>query len=235
MAGRIEPRFVLVRVRNSLNIGAAARAMTNFGFKDLAAVEPFDPRWREASASAIYGDELLKTAPVLSMAQAAEGCRLVLGTASAHNRSFRQPQVTLPALRAWLRRRMPGGGRVAILFGSEKSGLSNEELDHCHALVRIPTQDDAPSMNLGQAVALMAYELARASLESSASEPKEPMMEGRQVEELVDTAMRAMAKGNVNMHMSERTRRLKFRRGLMRWRMTQGDAAFMHGLLKRLI
>lgn len=235
MAGVIAVRFVLVRPRNSLNIGAAARALSNFGFSDLAAVEPFDQRWREATSSAIYGDKLLKNAPVVTLAEAAADCNLVLGTASAHNRSFRQAQITLPALRGWLRRRLRGGGRVAILFGSEKSGLSNAELDHCNALLRIPTVSDAPSMNLGQAVAVTAYELSRAKLESSAVEPEEPMLEGRQVEELVDTGMRAMEKGKVNLHMSEATRRLKFRRGLMRWRMTRGDAAFMHGLLKRLL
>src|SRR5688572_20445871 len=94
-------RFVLVRPTNALNIGAAARAMANFGFSDLAAVSPLDERWREAQ-SAIYGSELLKQAPLCTLEQATADCQLVLGTASAHNRAPRQPQLTLPALRPWL-------------------------------------------------------------------------------------------------------------------------------------
>ena len=229
----ITPRIVLVRARNSLNIGAAARAMANFGLDDMAVVEPFEPRWREAR-SAVHGTEILERAPLLSLEEAIADCNLVIGTASAHNRVQRQTMLTLPALRAWLKRRLPGGGRVAVLFGSEKSGLTNADLFHCHALLRIPTRPDAPSMNLGQAVAVTAYELARAALESSVTEPDEPMLEGRQVDELVEVGMRAMEKGQVNMHMPEATRRLRFRRGVMRWRLSRGDAAFLQGLLKRL-
>ncbi|MDE2290718.1 MAG: RNA methyltransferase, partial [Elusimicrobia bacterium] len=224
------PRFVLVRPRNALNMGAAARALTNFGFDGLAAVAPLDPQWRLATSSAVYGSELLRRAPVLTLEEAVADCALVLGTASAHDRRLRRTQLTLPALRPWLRRRLKGG-RLAVLFGSERGGLSNDELDHCHALLRIPTAEGAPSMNLGQAVAVTAYELARAGLERSVREPDEPLLEGRQAEEFVETALRAMEKARVNLHLSPAQRRLKFRRGLMRWRLTRGDAAFLAGLL----
>ena len=227
-------RFVLVRPSNALNIGAAARAMANFGLGDLAAVAPFAEGWREAH-SAIYGSDLLTKAPVVTLTEAVADCHLVLGAASAHNRAHRRTMVTLPALRAWLRRRLPKGGRVAVLFGAERNGLENAELDHCHALLRIPTADDAPSMNLGQAVALAAYEFSKAGLETSVREPDERLLEGRQVEGLVETAMDAMRRTGVNAHLGDAARRHRFRRGLLSWRMTRADASFLRGLLTRLM
>lgn len=233
MAAPISARFVLVRPSNALNIGAAARAMANFGLSDLAAVSPYDRRWRQAQ-SAIYGSELLARAKLATLEEAVADCHLVLGTASAHNRAPRRPVVTLTALRPWLRRRLPRGGRLAVLFGSEKNGLENAELSHCHALLRIPTLPQAPSMNLGQAVAVTAYELVKLGLERSVTEAVPKLPDGAQREGLVETAMRAMAKGRVNAHLSESARRQKVRRGLLRWRMDEADTAWLRGLLRVL-
>ena len=223
-----------MRPSNALNIGAAARAMANFGLTDLAAVAPYADGWREAH-SAIYGSELLTKARVLTLEEAVADCHLVLGSASAHNRALRRTMVTLPALRAWLRRRLPKGGRVAVLFGAERNGLENAELDHCHALLRSPTVDDAPSMNLGQAVALAAYGFSTFSQESSVTEPDERLLEGVQVEGLVETAVQAMRKTGVNAHLGDEARRRRFRRGLLSWRMTRADASFLRGLLAKLM
>src|SRR6185369_4933527 len=104
--GALAVRFVLVRAANALNIGAAARAMANFGFDDLAAVDPFEERWRLAQ-SAIYGSEVLSRARLCTLKEAVADCHLVLGTASAHNRVPRRTTLTLPALRPWLKRRLP--------------------------------------------------------------------------------------------------------------------------------
>lgn len=234
MAGPFAVRYVLVRAANALNIGAAARAMANFGLTDLTAVAPAERGWRGAR-SGIYASEILKKARVVTLEEAVADRHLVLGTASAHNRALRRTMVTLPALRGWLRRRLPRGGRIAVLFGSERNGLENEELSRCHALVRIPTVPDAPSMNLGQAAALVACELARADLERSVKDPDEEMIDGRQMDVLVETVMAAMEKAGVNTHMMEATRRRKARRGLHSWRMTRGDAAWLRGLLVRLV
>ncbi|MBI3547455.1 MAG: RNA methyltransferase [Elusimicrobia bacterium] len=226
-------RFVLVRPSNALNIGAVARAMANFGFDDLAAVGPYAKHWRSAH-SAIYGSLVLERARVLPLKKALSDRQLVLGTASAHNRAFRRAELTLPALGAWLRRELPAGGRLAVLFGSERSGLSNEELDHCHALLRIPTDAAAPSMNLGQAAALVAYELSRPSLESANARPPEDPPNGREIEGLVETALRAMAAARVNEHLTPEARRARFRRGLLKWKLSREDAAWLRGLLDRL-
>lgn len=228
-------RFVLVRPGNALNMGAAARALANFGFDDLVAVEPKDENWRLASGSAIYASDLLRRAPVMSLEEAIADCTVVLGTASAHNREMRQPRVTLPALEPWLKRRLKGGGKAAVLFGSETAGLSNDEMDHCSAILRIPTASDAPSMNLGQAVAVTAFVLSRFRLEKAVTRSGEPLMEGRQAAGLTELALRAMEKTGYNAHLSASQRRMKFRSGLLRWSMTRADGKFLAGLLAKLL
>jgi len=233
MAPPLSLRFILVRPSNALNIGAVARAMRNFGLDDLAAVSPSDPRWR-AAQSAIYGAELLERAPVGTLKEMTADCNLVLGTASAHNRAHRLTCITLPALRPWIKRRLPKGGRAAIVLGSERNGLDNEELSHCHALVRIPTSPDAPSMNLGQAAALIAYEMGKLELERSATTPQEPLLDCLQMDSLERAAIAAMKQAGVHTHMSEALRVRKLRRGLFRWRMTRGDASWLQDLLERL-
>lgn len=226
-------RFVLVRPSDSLNMGAVARAMANFGLDDLALVSPYAPHWR-AARSAVYGNDILRRAKSSSLQDAVADCRLVLGTASAHNRALRRETVTLPALRAWLRRRLRGGGRVAVLFGAERNGLTNAELDACHALLRIPTADRAPSMNLGQAAALVAAEFARPGLTRATNAPAQNPPDGERLEALVNVGMRAMARAGVNAQMGEAARRARFRRGLLRWRLSDEDASFLIGLLSRL-
>lgn len=228
-------RFVLVRPGNALNMGAAARALANFGFDDLVAVEPKDESWRLASGSAIYASELIRRAPVMSLEEAIADYSVVLGTASAHNREMRQPRVTLPALEGWLKRKTKKGGKVAVLFGSEQAGLNNDEMDRCSAILRIPTAPDAPSMNLGQAVAVVAYQLSRYRLEKAVTRSEDALMEGRQAAGLTELALRAMEKTGYNAHLSPAQRRMRFRSGLLRWSMTRADGKFLAGLLAGLL
>jgi len=151
---------VLVRPRNPLNIGAAARAMANFGFTRLTVVAPFAPTWREARSAAVGADDLLQNAKSTeSLAEAVAECTLVAGTGTLTFREPEQRVVSLPALGPMVRRELERGGRVAGVFGPEKHGLTREDLSHCHLLVEIPTDAAQPSMNLGQAVAVCLYEL----------------------------------------------------------------------------
>src|SRR5579859_1823389 len=136
--------------------------MSNFGFSHLRVVNPFELAFREAR-SAVGAARLLEQAEEFkSLAEAIGDCSLVVGTTAL---SQRDPQHKVRDLQqgARLIRKRLGTGRVAILFGSEKRGLSNEELSHCHWLLRIPTREEHRSMNLGQAVAVCLYELTRAS------------------------------------------------------------------------
>jgi tRNA/rRNA methyltransferase len=162
---------VLVSPRNPLNIGAAARAMANFGFQWLTVVTPFAPMWREAR-SAVGAPELLAEArETATLAEAVAECTLVVGTGTLTYRKPEQPVVALPDLAPLVRKELERGGRIALVFGSEKHGLTREDLSYCHLLVEVPTDPEQPSMNLGQAVAVCLYELATRASETEASIP----------------------------------------------------------------
>jgi tRNA/rRNA methyltransferase len=165
---------VLVRARNPSNIGAVARAMYDFGFRRLRVVNEF-PVPFEAARSAVDASEVLAGAAIYSsVADAVADCTLVVGTTSVGERDLQHELLPLveaaPQMRAELE---SDGGRVALLFGSEKTGLSNEELSHCNWLLTVPMQEHAglrhPSMNLGQAVAVCLYELVRGRPHDAAS------------------------------------------------------------------
>ena len=144
--------------RNPLNIGAAARAMSNFGFTRLRVVNPYDVAFREAR-SAVGAPALLANAEEYkSVAESVADCSLVVGTTAARDRELQHPLRLLPEASILIRQQL-AAGPVALLFGSEKRGLANEDLSHCHWLLRIPTREEHVSMNLGQAVAICLYEL----------------------------------------------------------------------------
>jgi tRNA/rRNA methyltransferase len=165
---------VLVSPRNPLNIGAAARAMANFGLTRLSVVTPFAEGWREAR-SAVGAPEVLQNAKSAErLAEAVADCTLVVGTGSLEYRKPEQPLVVLPQLAPLVSQELNRGGRVALVFGPENHGLSREELSLCHAMAVIPTDDRQPSMNLGQAVAVCLYELAGRGVDSGPAIPGLP-------------------------------------------------------------
>jgi TrmH family RNA methyltransferase len=150
---------VLVSPRNPLNIGAVARAMANFGFARLKVVAPYAPNWKEAQ-SAVGAVELLGAATeTKTLGEAVAKCTLVAGTGTLVYRKPEQRVVRLHDFGLLMRREMEQGGRVGLVFGPEKHGLTREDLSYCHMLVEIPTDAKQPSMNLGQAVAVCLYEL----------------------------------------------------------------------------
>jgi TrmH family RNA methyltransferase len=151
---------VLVSPRNPLNIGAAARAMANFGFSQLKVVAPYGPHWREAK-SAVGAPGILKNAVSTgNLADAVRDCTLVAGTGTLTYRKPEQRVVQLPDFSPLAEEELKRGGRVALVFGPEKHGLTRGNLSLCHVLIEIPTDARQPSMNLGQAVAVCLYELA---------------------------------------------------------------------------
>lgn len=158
---------VLVSTRNPLNIGAAARAMSNFGFSNLRVVHPYGPSFREARSAVGAADVLAAAQEYSTVGEAVSDCTLVVGTTAAQNREIQHPLRGLESGTLMIRKQL-ASGRVALLFGSEKVGLSNEEMSHCHWLMQIPTRQEHRSMNLGQAVAVCLYELIR----SAVAEPK---------------------------------------------------------------
>ncbi len=157
-------RFVLVEPRSAGNIGAAVRAMLNFGFQDLRIVSPgCDPLADDARRMAVGAVGILEQAKVCdNLDQALEGAGVVIGTSRRTGR-HRWPQVPVHLLANFLGERARSG-EVALLFGREDRGLTDLELDRCTHLVHIPTSERYASVNLAQAVLLLAWELHRAGL-----------------------------------------------------------------------
>ena len=164
VAQRDSLQVVLVSPRNPLNIGAAARAMANFGLRRLSVVAPFEPNWREARSAIGAPELLLNAVESATLAKAIADCSLVVGTGTLARRKPEQPVVPLPDLAPLVSLELARAGRVALVFGSEKHGLTREDLSYCHLLVEIPTDPQQPSMNLGQAVAVCLYELTRSAV-----------------------------------------------------------------------
>jgi TrmH family RNA methyltransferase len=226
-------RIVLVRPRNPNNIGAAARAMANFDLEDLAVVDPYEAVWRETQA-AVGGEEVMRNARKLAMPEALADCHLVIGATTGRRRMLDIPMVTLPALGGFLEKRLAGSGRTAIMFGSEKTGLGNEELSRCHAWLNIPTSARAPSMNLGQAVAVISYELSRSGARKSGLEsiPRPPA--ARQLEDLMERTLDVFQYLEYKKRVPRKSLETQLRQSILHWNMTRKDAALLQALFKRI-
>jgi tRNA (cytidine32/uridine32-2'-O)-methyltransferase len=158
-------RIVLVGTQHPGNIGAAARALKTMGLRRLVLVAPQRYPHAEASAMAAGADDVLAEAPMFAtLAEAVADCRLVLGCTARDRRvALEQLMPRLAAVRAC--EAVQGDAEVAFVFGRERTGLDNQELQLCHAAVHIPADPAYSSLNLAAAVQVLAYELRLAMLE----------------------------------------------------------------------
>jgi len=164
-------RIVLVTPTHAGNIGGVARAMKNMALHRLYLVSPAEFLTGEASARAAGADDVLSRAQIHpSLTAALGGCRYAVGT-SARSRRLAWPQHD-PATAARQLVTEAGQGEVALVFGAERTGLTNTELECCHALVTIPTDSEFSSLNLVCAVQIMAYELFQAHGRMGAAAPQ---------------------------------------------------------------
>jgi len=142
--------IVLVSPRNPLNIGAVARAMSNFGFSRLSVAAPYAPHWREAR-SAVGAPDLLQNAKCTEcLADAVAECTFVAGTGTLTHRRPEQPVISLPDAGPRFAQQLDGAGRMALVFGPEKHGLTRDDLSYCNVLIEIPTDPRQPSMTLAR-------------------------------------------------------------------------------------
>jgi TrmH family RNA methyltransferase len=153
-------RVILVRPRNPGNIGAAARAMGNFGLDDLVVVDPYGPIWKETRAAPDAEAIVKQARKTKTLSEALRGCSRILGTSSFAHRQLEQAILPLPTLHNYLSN-IKSTERIALVFGSERAGLSNLELARCEAVIQIPMARPRVSMNLAQAVAVVLYEFSR--------------------------------------------------------------------------
>src|SRR5271166_2369893 len=162
MASQDRFAFVLYRPQSAGNIGAAARALKNMGFEDLRLVAPGTLKSREAAAMAVHADDVLAHATIYpELADAIADCSIAVGTTSRRG-GYRSRAVPLRAAAVELDA-LAGANKIALVFGREDRGLTNRELKLCHRLVTIPTAPEYPSLNLAQAVMVVAYELMMAA------------------------------------------------------------------------
>lgn len=235
----MELTVILVSVRNPLNIGAAARAMANFGFHDLRLVDPYDIAFREA-VSAVGGAHVLQSARVFeTLAAAVEDCSLVVGSTAAQKRVLQQPVERLDTDTSQLRSHH---GRVALVFGSEKFGLSNDDMSFCHRLIRIPTAPGTPSMNLGQAVAVCLYELVRLRESEPAPAPLTPRTQtasgavfGADAEQLTIMMLEVLQESGYTNRITAVSTGQKIRRWLRRLQISRRDAPLLLGIMRQIL
>lgn len=238
---RIE--VVLVSPRNPLNIGAVARAMANFGFGSLTVVSPFEAHWREAKSAVGAPGVLQDARETATLAEAVAECSLVVGTGTLTHRKPEQPVVALPQLAPIVERELQRGGRVAIVSGPEKHGLTRDDLSYCHSFIEIPTDARQPSMNLGQAVAVCLYELARAApmekgepaLERFQTDGRDAHAASGALDLLADLIEKTMTAAGYSPRVMQAANRHDLRVLLRRLGWTKLDTKRAMGLFRRIL
>lgn len=205
--------------------------MANFGLDDLRVVNPYEVAFREA-VSAVGGVHVLKSARVFeTVAEAVADCSFVVGTTAAQKRELQQPIERIETGAAAIREH---AGRVALLFGSEKFGLSNDDLSYCHSLLRIPTAPATPSMNLGQAVAVCLYELNRA-VGATERPARADLIEGADAEQLTGMLLEVLEKSGYTNRITAVSTEQKIRRWMRRMRLTRRDVPLLLGILRQVL
>jgi tRNA/rRNA methyltransferase len=198
----------------------------------LRVVNPYEESFREAR-SAVGASSVLQAAEQFqSVAEAVADCSLVVGTTAGRKRELKQPLVALPDAGPKVREQL-AVGRVAVLFGSEKRGLSNEDFTHCQWLVTIPTLEQHPSMNLGQAVAVCLYEFTR-----QVSELPEPRSDARasagELEHITTTMFEMLTNSGYVKPRSGASSLEKLRRLVRRLDLDAADAELFLGMLRKI-
>jgi TrmH family RNA methyltransferase len=205
--------------------------MANFGLDDLRVVQPYELAFREA-VSAVGGAHVLRSARAFdNLAEAIADCSLVVGTTAGQHRELQQP---IERVETGMERVREHPGRVALLFGSEKFGLSNDDLSYCHRLIRIPTDPETPSMNLGQAVAVCLWELVRGD-GSETRRARRDAIEGADAEQLTRMLLDVLEKSGYTNRITSVSTEQKIRRFVRRMRLTHRDVPLMLGILRQVL
>lgn len=228
---------VLVRARNPNNIGAVARAMHGFGFADLRLVNDYSVTLETARSAVDASDILAQAKQFPSVPEAVSDCNLVVGTTAVGERKHLHPLYAL-AEGGGLVRSAPASARVALLFGSEKTGLSNDALSYCQWLMTIPMHQSPglrhASMNLGQAAAVCLYELIRQSDTPSLNEPQ-PGASSEDLERVTELLAKVLACIGYAKRRLAGAEPTEVRRMVRRLGLNQSDARRWIGVLRQLL
>jgi TrmH family RNA methyltransferase len=225
---------VLVETSNPLNIGAAARAMSNFGFLQLRVVNPYDVAFREARSAAGGAPVLAKAEEYKSVAEAVADRTLVVGTTAVRHRELQHPLRRLERGAKLIRKEL-SSGKVALLFGTEKTGLSNDDLSYCHWLMSIPTREQHISMNLGQAVAICLYELIRDSKAPATKTTKTKTASAGEVERISKVLLESLHLSGYVNPISVTSTEERVRRMVRRLNLSSEDAELWLGMYRQML
>jgi len=230
-------RVVLIRTTEPGNIGSAARAMKTMGLSQLVLVNPVEFPSAKATARASGADDLLANAQVVeSLQEALQGCDLVLGT-SARLRDLPWPLLNPREAADKALALDKQGGDIAVVFGSERSGMSNEELDHCQFQIHIPANDQYSSLNLAASVQVIAYEFRMAQLLAEGKEvtqQEEPLANRDEMDRFYEHIFQVMQ--SVDYYRPEQPKLLRRRvqRLFNRPMMTHPEVQIMRGFLSMI-
>ncbi|HEX7342286.1 MAG TPA: RNA methyltransferase [Rhodanobacteraceae bacterium] len=227
-------RFVLVRTSHPGNIGSAARAIRTMGFDRLELVRPARFPDPEATALSVGAPGVLENAGVHEdLVDALVGCHRVFGL-SARRRGVTLPELSPREAAVAMHDLLAQGEQVAVLFGNEANGLDNQELSHCHAMVRIPSVADFSSLNLAQAVQVMAYELRMTMLDEAdmaQPEPRDVPADAAQMEQFYTHLMAMLDAIDFHKGRSPETVMLRLRRLFQRAQPDERELRILHGIL----
>jgi tRNA/rRNA methyltransferase len=208
--------------------------MSNFGAHRLRLVNPYAPGFREARSAVGATDLLEKAEEFKTVAQAIADCALVVGTTAVRNRVLQQPVLPLDDDAGRTIRKQLSTGQVALLFGSEKIGLTNKDFSHCHWLLNIPTKRQNISMNLGQAVAVCLYELARTTPPKPATEDFEPATAG-QTEFITEGLLESLRISGYVKPGTDAMFEKKARSLILRFKLEAYDAKLLLGMVRQIV
>ena len=234
---------VLVRARNPNNIGAVARARHGFGFADLRLVNEYSVGLEKARSAVDASAILAGAQEFASVADAVADCNLVVGTTAVGERKQEHPLYTLAQGGGLLRAALASpsrrqAARAALLFGSEKTGLSNDALSHCHWLMTIPMHQNPgvrhASMNLGQAAAVCLYELIRETDAPPLTKPR-PRASAEDLERVTELLAEVLAGIGYAQRRPASAERSEVRRMVRRMNLNQSDARRWIGILRQLL
>ena len=207
--------------------------MSNFGFRRLRVVNPYEIAFREARSAVGAASALASAEEYKSIAEAVADCTLVVGTTAVRSRALHHPLKRLEEGARVIRQRLRASP-VALLFGSEKVGLSNHDLSHCHWLLHIPTHPEHVSMNLGQAVAVSLYELARGA-KTAQQTNKVELATASEIERITSLLLEAMRLSGYLSPDSAPPSEEKIRRLIRRLNLQLRDAHVWYGILRQII
>lgn len=235
-----QPAFVLVRPQMGENIGAAARAMWNFGLDRMRVVDPRDgwPSERAVAMASGAGRLLDQAALYPDVPAALSDCTYVFATTARH-RDLTQPIMTPERAMEHARAMLAEGQKVAVMFGPERAGLENEDLIRANAVISVPVNPAFSSLNLGQSVLLLAYEWRRQLAETAPEVmemAKTEFAPGVEIEKLGDHFEQRLDEAGFFFPETKADgMRQNLRNMWARLPLTRADAQTLHGMLRQLL